>query len=285
MTESYYADVMGTTQITPNLRRIHLGGGTLADWESIGRPDEYVHVHIPDTDAAAGWEDDHDIARHYTIRQHSIVREHGAAAATIDIDVVTHGHGRGAAWAKTCRPGDRVAISTAKGFYTPPAGSSKRLLITDATGIPAVARILEEASSDEEFDVIIELIDLADKLEFASAATVRTTWRVSGNGRSPSALETCMSRAATPGEDVYIWIAGETSETRRARKFLRANWGRHHTWYRIVGYWLANQAELMATYDSLTDAQRAQYEAIWDDDRSDEANWEELEPFLVAHGL
>ncbi|WP_430867580.1 siderophore-interacting protein [Demequina aurantiaca] len=285
MTDSYLAEVLGTTQITPNLRRVHLGGGDLARWEATGKPDEYVHVHIPDADAAEGWEDDHDIARHYTIRRHSIAGEPGAEAVTIDLDVVTHGHGRGATWAKTCQPGDHVAISTARGFYGPPEGTTKRLLIADATGLPAVARILEEASADEEFDVIIELLDLADKVTFASAATVRPVWRVSGNGRSPSALEACMSRASTPDEDVYVWIAGETSETRRARKFLRANWGRHHTSYRIVGYWLSNQEELMATYAALSDEVRDRYEAIWDEERSDEANWEELEPFLVSHGL
>lgn len=279
MTDSYFADVLGTTQITPNLRRVHLGGGTLSAWESTGRADEFVHVHIPAADAAPGWEDDHDIARHYTIRAHD------AVAATIDIDVVTHGHGLGSTWAKSCQLGDRVAISSASGFYTPPAGSTKRLLLCDATGIPAVARILEEASAGEEFDVIIELLDLADKIDFVSAATVRPVWRVSGNGRSPSALETCMSRMAVPSGDTYVWIAGETSESRRARKYLRAHWGRHHTWYRIVGYWHANLTELMATYDALTDDERAQYEAIWDDARTDEANWEELEPFLASHGL
>jgi len=285
VTDSYFADVIGTTQITPHLRRVHLGGGTLARWESTGKPDEFVHVHIPEADPAEGWQDDHDIARHYTIRRYGIAEGQGAAAATIDIDVVTHGHGRGSTWAKTRKPGDRVAISKARGFYGPPAGSTKRVLIADATGIPAVARILEEASAGEEFDVSIELLDLADKVYFVSKATVRSVWRVSGNGRSPSALTNCMSRATTPDEDVYVWIACETSESRRARKFLRANWGRHHTSYRIVGYWYANLDELMSTYKSLTNQQREQYEAIWHEDRSDEANWEELEPFLVAHGL
>ncbi|WP_062209108.1 siderophore-interacting protein [Demequina oxidasica] len=279
MTESFYADVLGATQITPNLRRVHLGGGTIADWESTGKADEFVHVHIPGDNPAEGWEDDHDIARHYTIRSYD------AVAGTIDLDVVTHGHGLGSSWAKNCQSGDRVAISDASGFYGPPEGSTKRLLLADATGLPAVARILEEASADEEFDVIVELLDLADKIELPSKATVRVVWRVSGNGRSPSALETCMSRAEAPGEDVYVWIACESAESRRARKYLRTNWGRHHTWYRIVGYWYADLAEIMETYNALSDEQRAAYEAIWDDERSDEENWEELEPFLVAHGL
>lgn len=279
MTDSYYADVLGATQITPNLRRVHLGGGTLADWESTGQPDEFVHVHIPDANPAQGWEDDHDIARHYTIRRYD------AATATMDIDVVTHGLGLGASWAKNCQVGDRVAISTASGFYGPPEGSSKRLLIADATGIPAVARILEEARADEEFDVIIELLDLADKVEFTSKATVRTVWRVSGNGRSPSALETCMSRMEAPSEDTYVWLAGETAESRRARKYLRANWGRHHTWYRIVGYWHADLEEILAKYYSLPAEVQEEYESIWDDNRSDDENWDRLEPFLVAHGL
>lgn len=279
MTDSFYAEVLGATQITPNLRRVHLGGGTLADWESTSQPDEFVHVHIPGDNPTEGWEDDHDYARHYTIRRHD------ASAHTMDIDVVTHGEGLGASWAKNCVPGERVALSTPSGYYEPPQGSTKRLLICDATGIPAVARILEEARADEEFDVIIELLDLADKMEFASLATVRLVWRVSGNGRSPSAVETCMSRLETPGDDTFVWIACEASESRRARKYLRAHWGRHHTWYRIVGYWHADLEQILATFEALSESVRAEYEAIWDESRPDEVNWDELEPFLVQHGL
>lgn len=279
MTDSFFADVLGATQITPNLRRVHLGGGTLADWVSTGKADECVHVHIPGENPLEGWEDDHDIARHYTVRRHA------AAAGTVDIDVVTHGHGLGSTWAQTCKPGDRVAISDATGYYTPPEGSTKRLLIADATGIPAVARILEEASAHEQFDVIIEVLDLADKVNFESPATVRPVWRVSGNDRSPSAVETCMSRMEAPSEDTFVWIACESAESRRARKYLRANWGRHHSWYKIVGYWYTNLDEVMSTYWALTDEVRAEYEEIWDEDRPDEENWEILEPFLVKHGL
>ena len=34
-----------------------------------------------------------------------------------------------------------------------------------------------------------------------------------------------------------------------------------------------------------TQAQRAQYDEMWQEDRSDEENWERLEPYLKALGL
>ena len=69
MNDSFIVTVASATQISPNLRRVTLTGPALRAWESTGKPDEFVHVHIPDADAADGWHEDHDIARHYTIRR------------------------------------------------------------------------------------------------------------------------------------------------------------------------------------------------------------------------
>ncbi|WP_084078987.1 siderophore-interacting protein [Demequina sp. NBRC 110057] len=279
MTDSFVVTVAGAEQLSPNLRRVTLTGPSLEGWESTGKADEFVHVHIPDAEPAEGWEDDHDIARHYTIRRWD------PSHRRLDIDIVTHGHGRGASWARDCQEGDVVAVSDAHGYYEPPAGSTRRLLIADATGLPAVARILEEASPEETFDVLIELISMDDAIALPSPATVNLEWRVSGNGRGPSALVSCMERLEAPEGDTYVWVACESAQSRKARKFIRENWTRHHTLYRIVGYWHVDAEEQMRKWDALTEAQKARYMEIWDESRPDEVNWEELEPYLQELGL
>ena len=210
MTDSFLVHVAATEQLSPNLHRVTLTGEALREWESTGKPDEFVHVHIPGNDPADGWEDDHDIARHYTIRRWN------PSVPSMDIDVVTHGHGLGATWARDAQPGDVVAISTPHGYYATPEDSKHRLLVADATGLPAIARILEEASPDETFEVLVELISQDDAIALPSPATVNVEWRVSGNGRGPSALVSCMERFETPADDTYVWVACESARSRKA---------------------------------------------------------------------
>ncbi|MFW7414470.1 siderophore-interacting protein [Demequina sp. SO4-18] len=279
MSDSYLVHVATAEQISPNLRRVTLTGDALRAWQSTGQPDEFVHVHIPDAEPAAGWEDDHDIARHYTIRRWN------PEVPSVEIDVVTHGHGRGATWARDAQPGDAVAISEAHGYYKTPEGSTRRLLLADATGLPAVARILEEASPEEHFDVVVELITADDAIALPSPATVDVEWKVSGNGRGPSALLSCMERLGTPGDDTYVWLACESAHSRKARGFIRREWPRHHSLYRIVGYWHVDAEEQLRKWNALTDEQQARYMEIWDESRPDEVNWLELEPYLQELGL
>ncbi|MFW2512161.1 siderophore-interacting protein [Demequina sp. SO4-13] len=279
MSDSYVVHVAAAEQISPNLRRVTLTGDALRTWESTGQPDEFVHVHIPDEAPAPGWEDDHDIARHYTIRRWN------PQTPSVELDIVTHGHGRGATWAREATIGDTVAISTAHGYYGPPEGSTRRLLMADATGLPAIARILEEASPEEHFDVVVELISLDDAIALPSPATVEVEWKVSGNGRGPSALLSCMERLPVPEGDTYVWLACESAHSRKARAFIRREWTRHHKLYRIVGYWHADQEEIMRKWNALTPEQQDKYMEIWDENRPDEINWLELEPYLQELGL
>lgn len=279
MTDSLVVHVSATEQLSPNLRRVTLEGEALSAWETTGKPDEFVHVHIPGAQPGDGWEDDHDIARHYTIRRWN------PDTPSIDIDVVTHGHGLGATWAKTAQAGDTVAISSARGYYSPSADSTRRLLVADATGLPAIARILEEASPEETFDVLVELISHDDAIALPSPASVNIEWRVSGNGRGPSALVSCMRSMTPPAGDTYVWIACEAAHSRQARGFLREHWARHHSLFRIVGYWHLDAEEQLRKWNALTPEQQQQYEEIWDESRPDEVNWVELEPFLRSVGF
>ena len=222
MTDVSRVDVIDAFELTPNLRRIRLGGESLKGWASTGKADEFIRVTIPDANPTPGWEDEAANARIYTVRRWD------PAALTIDVDVVVHGSGRGSAWGRDAQPGDQVALGAARGYYDPPAGSTRRLLIADETGLPAIARILEEATPDESFDVVVELMSEDDAIALPSPADVNVTWHVSGNGRGPSALLSCME-GLEPDDDAYIWIACETVQSRAARNFLRENWTRHHS--------------------------------------------------------
>jgi NADPH-dependent ferric siderophore reductase len=59
----------------------------------------------------------------------------------IAIDVADHPGGAVSDWARSAQPGDRIGVM-GPGGGTPPATPGRILLVADATGLPAVARIL-----------------------------------------------------------------------------------------------------------------------------------------------
>lgn len=144
---SHHATVTSVRDLTPGMRRIEVGGGDLSSWRSSGHPDEYVLVQVPDGAATPGWEDDAAAGRFYTVRAWD--------GATMTLDVVVHDHGHGSDWARRCQPGSPVVVGAPRGYWAPPAGTTERVVLADATGLPAVARILDEAGPDESFDVVV----------------------------------------------------------------------------------------------------------------------------------
>ena len=79
--------------------------------------------------------------RNYTVRHH--VQRHGAEL--LDIDVVLHSRGPGTTWASTTGP-RRTRRTRPRPVVVPaePTTADWQLLVADLSGLPAVARIIEE---------------------------------------------------------------------------------------------------------------------------------------------
>ncbi|BDZ62286.1 hypothetical protein GCM10025873_20770 [Demequina sediminis] len=188
------------------------------------------------------------------------------------------------------RPGGRSNRGLrAQGLLRPPAGPRTRVLLGDATALPAIARILAEAREEESFRVIIELADMADARDLATVAEAAVEWRVGGNGGGASILKDLLVDLAgdqlDPAAGAYIWVACESVHSRRIRQLLRREFALPLTHYRIVGYWHADLERALRVWESASDETKAQYAALWREDRSDEENWLELEPFLQRMGV
>jgi NADPH-dependent ferric siderophore reductase len=274
MESTIRAIVTDVERVSPGFVRVALATA-LGEWTTSGDPDEFVHVELgaEEADVAHG-----HTARHYTI---SRVRPDG-----IEMEIATHGHGPGAAWGESVLPGDEVLISEPKGYYRAPDAHVTRLLIGDATAIPAIARILEEARPDERFRVVIEVATMADSRTLTSLADVDLEWRIGGNGIGPSVLMDAVQRLLDSTESQpYLWVACESALSRRIRTYARGERGLPTSALRIVGYWHAEHDRIMSVWNGLTDDQRDRYMAVWRDDRSDEENWIEAEPLLRAFGF
>ncbi|MEU9624513.1 siderophore-interacting protein [Streptomyces sp. NPDC048155] len=152
--------------LTTTMTRATFHGGDLAAFTSTGVGDEYVRlflphgpdradVSLPETTDNGGWQtpEGRPVApmRTYTIRS---VRPE---AGEIDIDFVLHDHGVASGWAAAACPGDVIGLCSPTALYSPPADLAWQVLIADLTGLPAVARLLEETPDRVRTRAVVEV--------------------------------------------------------------------------------------------------------------------------------
>ena len=129
--------VLETTEVSPHLVRIRLGGDTFDNINSNDATDKYVKLLF--ADPAHGLVPPYDLAE---LREQSpeklpsrrtyTVREIDVEEKWLSIDFVIHDDdGIAGPWAKNAQPGDTLVLSGAGGKYAPAAESAWHLLIAD----------------------------------------------------------------------------------------------------------------------------------------------------------
>ncbi|MGC0364711.1 NADPH-dependent ferric siderophore reductase [Rhodococcus sp. 27YEA15] len=227
------ATLLRSTVVTANLRRLTFGGSGLHGFASSSLPDERVLVHFPT-------EPPH--ARSYTVRRYD------PSAGELDIDFVLHGHGGAAQWATGARPGDRVRLSSASGWFRPPGEIDWLVLIADHAGLPAIGRILEQVPHNLEVRVVGHTADPRDRLRFTSKARVAYTWLPDAD-----TLLTEVTTAALPAGIGYLWCAVEARTARRIRSHFRRTLSIPATHMHVMGYWREDKEEWERRYAAVSD--------------------------------
>lgn len=275
-------EVRRTLRLTPGMIRIEFGGEGLAGFVSSGVGDEYLRVFLPlegqtepnlplPTDDGY-WEFPEGVEpaplRTYTVRGWD------AASGILTIDFVVHEGGIAAAWALAARPGDVVGVNTPRGLYAAPEGIEWQLLVADATGLPAAARLAEQTPAGVRTRLVLEVAGPEHRQPIALPEGAELHWVYGGNGHGPSRIEEIVQSAELPEGPGYVWVAGETRATRGVRRHLRHRLGLPGTAYKVVGYWTEQAEAWRERYDGLPEATRAELAAMWDDGTRDE---EEIE--------
>ncbi len=245
------AQVIASEKLSPSLKRIRLRlvgdwkwhvnglgderidisfplpGETVADFEYFNRPD----YGQPADEPGPPW-------RHYTVRA---VHDGGKE---IDVDFVLHDGGIASSWAERAEPGHIVGLFTGsehpRAYYAPPAQHDWQLLVADATGLPGLARILEDLPAGLSVQAVAEVPTEEDQLPLKSAATIQWTWLV-GSGGLDSQLPEAVAQLQLPAGDGYAWVACEAAAARRIRSTLRKQHGMPRDSHRAVGYWTAGR--------------------------------------------
>ena len=289
MTELHVAEVTRVSWLTPGMVRVTFAGEGIAGFHTTGIGDEYVRVHFPADGVLHLPRIDDDGMWHYPegVESHVepyTIRRHDASTGEVDIDLVVHGHGRAGAWASSAKPGDRVAFGDPRGLYEPPAGAVNHFFVTDATGLPALARLAEQLESGVRAIAAVEIAEEAHRLEI-EGDRLQVRWIVGrGNGVGPSAMTEAL-RALPITDESYVWVAGEAGELRDARRHLRHERGLNASQYKVIGYWRDRQEEWLERYEGLSEQTLEDLQKTWESTDDDELRRDRYDDRLAALGL
>ncbi|QPT54139.1 siderophore-interacting protein [Rothia kristinae] len=132
---------------------------------------------VPEPDLTGGkprWAKPAPLTRKYTVRRVD------PGLGTVEIAVVAHGQGPGSRWAQALAPGDPVHLLGPKSGREAPEPGRFLLMVGDETGLPGIARWLEQLPADAVGRVILEVPGPDSVQDLSAPAGVRLTWLVPG---------------------------------------------------------------------------------------------------------
>lgn len=266
------ASVIETNVLNPRLIRITLRVHDSAALDVKQAGDSAVGVYFsspePDFDAEG---------RNYSVRSQR--------GDIVDLDIFLHEHGPGTTWAQQTRPGDRVGLDHARFWYRPEPSTEWQLLVTDLSGLPATARIIEDLGPAVPVTVIAEVAERSDLDYLPTHPQVSVLPSIgTGNGRAPSQLSAAVRGLTLPGGRGYCWFGGEAAESRAVRKHLRGL-GFDRDQYDITGYWRFDSETWDAKFAAIEDDVLPIYERALAEGKGDKVAFEEFEDALERVGL
>lgn len=289
--------VLARRNVTPGMVRVTLGGPGLVNLKTTGIGDEYVRFFFPSPDTGElvlpdvdekgfwKWPEGRKPAHCecYTIRAFRA----GETTPEIDVDFVVHDHGHASEWAQQASLGQTIALREPYGIYEAPRNADWQLFVCDATGLPALGRLLENLPAGTEARAIVEIPDASHEQQFETKADLKLVYlHGSGNGIGPSRLEAAVRGVAVPdGHTPYVWVAAETRAVRPIRKYLRHELGWHVSRYSVTGYWTDKLSEWEHRWEALDPTVKKQIDDLWRSGRDGEEVADEVEAAMEKFGL
>lgn len=236
--------VLGVDDLSPSMRRIHLGGPELEGFASFG-PTDHAKVFFPASDGGAPrlptidggrWVDREEpgfVFRDYTIRTHD------APAGEVVLDMVARPHGPAGRWAAQAEPGAQLGLLGPKSSVPRPLDRASYLLVADETGLPALLNWLDRLPAHARIDAVIEVGGPVDEVPLAHSG-LETTWLHRGDDPAGSTrladAVAALSLDVRPGTG-YVWAGAEASAVRAVRRHLRDDRGIEPASASLSGYW------------------------------------------------
>lgn len=241
------AIVQAATDITPNMRRIDLGGPDLGDFPT-GALGGYIKLIFPDEPRT---NPDRPVMRTYSIRAHDIKK------GILSVDFAMHADTGGLAmeWAMGAKAGTQILISGPGTIKMAPERADWYLIAADMTGLPAALCNLERLPADACGYAVFEVLSNDDKQDITVPPGIDLHWVINPK---PDEVKTVLRDAVTalPWHDgtPFIWTACEFDTMRGLRSYYRTDRGVDRTAIYLSSYWRAGRTEDQHKVDKRKDA-------------------------------
>ncbi len=260
--ELIHLTVLRRERLAPHWMRVTLGGGEIDAFRPMGY-DQWFRIFLPVSGEQAleripakanklfGYlkylripEGVRPVMRNYTVRAYRPAT--GDRGAEIDVDFVLHGSaddgtaGPASGWAETCHEGDSVVIIDEGLTFNPERGTEDVLLVTDETGLPAIAGICASLPASATGIALVEVPTVEDALEFDRPAGVEVRWIVRDPASKPGAEALAMLEALTDlpsGAGVHAYVVGEQALATGGRRHLVNESALDKDAVSFCGYW------------------------------------------------
>ncbi|MEM6306080.1 MAG: siderophore-interacting protein [Pseudomonadota bacterium] len=241
------AIVKEVKEITPNMRRIVLGGPDLADFpeDALGGYIKFIFPNAPRSNP------DRPVMRTYSVRAHD------TAAGTVAVDFAMHADTGGIAmdWAVGAAVGDEIAVAGPGTIKMAPAEADWYLIAADMTGLPAASCNLERLPPEARGHAVFEIASDADAQELPVPPGMTVIWVVNSDPaqNKTALLDAVQSLDWLPGTP-FVWTACEFDTMRALRSYYRLERGLAKAELYLSSYWRAGRTEDQHKVDKRKDA-------------------------------
>jgi NADPH-dependent ferric siderophore reductase len=173
--------------------------------------------------------DGRELRRRYTIRHAD------AAAGTIDLDGILHGHGGfGAAWFERARVGDTTDVVGPRGKVLLDANAAWHLFAGDESGLPAFAELIAALPTGSTAITVVEIADAAEEIDLPD--TTHWVHRDGTTPGTPTLLAEALTSVDLPTGRGAAYLLGESRAMVALRPTLEARGVAHADTF-LKGYW------------------------------------------------
>lgn len=228
-------EVKSITDITPNMRRITLGGAGIKDFP-VEQESAYIKLMFPQ-----------DTGQKPIIRTYTIIQQRDYE---IDVDFVLHGldhkgaEGPASQWAKTTTVGDSILIGGPGPKKYINHEADWFLLVGDMTALPAITVNLAQLPVDAVGYTVIEVLDEEDIQSLKKPQNIEVHWVVNPavNDCHSPLLEKVKSLVWLEGK-AGVWTACEFSSMRALRQYFKKEKDVAKDYLYISSYWKLDNSE------------------------------------------
>ncbi|WP_158542688.1 siderophore-interacting protein [Phytoactinopolyspora halophila] len=230
--------VVASEQVTPKMLRLTAAVDVPHLPFDPSCPNQILRLVLPVDVATGGTSGARPPSRTYTVRRYH------EASGQVELDVVLHGDGPFVRWAHEAAPGETIAFTGPRPHAVPSFEGDALIMVSDETGLPAVAALLESAPEGFPIHARIEVADAAEEQLLSTRAALDLGWhhRDGAAAGTTGALERAVRSLHWPAGRVEVWVAGETSEVRAVRRFATAEKKAARDDVQAYGYWRRGRA-------------------------------------------